>query len=100
MHYNTNVSHSWYAKLKVQYSKNLTLDNQLTLGGDTGLRGYPIHYQSGEQSFLFNLEKRYYWEYNFLQLFSVGAAAFFDIGRAWNSNKDNGINGDILKISV
>ncbi|PAJ73872.1 hypothetical protein CJF42_13620 [Pseudoalteromonas sp. NBT06-2] len=97
LHYNTNVSHSWYAKLKVQYSKNLTLDNQLTLGGDTGLRGYPIHYQSGEQSFLFNLEKRYYWEYNFLQLFSVGAAAFFDIGRAWNSNKDNGINGDILK---
>jgi len=97
LHYNTNLSQSWYAKLKVQYSKNLTLDNQLTLGGDTGLRGYPIHYQTGEQSFLLNLEKRYYWEYNFLQLFRVGGAAFFDIGRAWYSNQDNGINGETLK---
>ena len=97
VHYNTNLSQSWYAKLKVQYSKNLTSDNQLTLGGDTGLRGYPIHYQNGEQSVLFNLEKRYYWEYNFLQLFSVGGAVFFDIGRAWYANKDNGINGGTLK---
>ncbi len=54
---------------------------QLTLGGETGLRGFPINYQHGSKSVLVNLEKRYYWEYDLLQLFKVGAAIFFDIGR-------------------
>jgi len=32
-----------------------------------------------------------------LQLFKVGGAAFFDIGRAWFNHKNNGDNGQVLK---
>lgn len=94
---NTSVEQSWYAKVRLDYAKNLTADKQLTLGGESGLRGYPLNYQQGDRSFLVNLEKRYYWEYDLLQLFKVGGAAFFDIGRAWFNNQNNGENGQVLK---
>ncbi|OHU97788.1 hypothetical protein BIW53_01375 [Pseudoalteromonas byunsanensis] len=78
---NTSLYQSWYAKVQLRFAKNLTEDMQLTLGGETGLRGFPINYQHGSKSVLVNLEKRYYWEYDLLQLFKVGGALFFDIGR-------------------
>ncbi|WP_372760992.1 BamA/TamA family outer membrane protein [Pseudoalteromonas sp.] len=98
---NTSIDQSWYAKVRLQYAKNLTRDKQLTLGGETGLRGYPMDYQHGDRSFLVSLEKRYYWEYDLLQLFKVGGAAFFDIGRAWSDkqgyNLNNTENNQVLK---
>lgn len=94
---NTSLKQSWYAKIRLDYAKNLTADKQLNLGGDNGLRGYPLNYQQGDRSFLINLEKRYYWEYDLLQLFKVGGAAFFDIGRAWFADQHNGDNGQVLK---
>jgi len=94
---NTSLQQSWYAKVRLQYAKNLTADKQLTLGGENGLRGYPLDYQIGDRSFLVSLEKRYYWEYDLLQLFKVGGAAFYDIGRAWYNDKDNGTNGNVLQ---
>jgi outer membrane protein assembly factor BamA len=94
---NTTLRQSWYAKARLQYAENLTADKQLTIGGENGLRGYPLDYQVGDRSFLVTLEKRYYWEYDLLQLFKVGGAAFYDIGRAWYNNKDNGDNGNVLQ---
>lgn len=78
---NTSIQQSWFANLSLKYAKNLTADNQLVLGGETGLRGYPLNYQQGSRSVLLNLEKRYYWEYDLLQLFKVGGAVFFDAGK-------------------
>ncbi|WP_052713242.1 ShlB/FhaC/HecB family hemolysin secretion/activation protein [Pseudoalteromonas rubra] len=78
---NTSLRQSWYAQLEVQYGKHLSADQQITLGGETGLRGYPSNYLQGNRRILLNLEKRYYWEYDLLQLFKVGGAAYFDIGR-------------------
>lgn len=80
---NTHIDESWYIKTRLQYAKNLTNDKQLTLGGESGLRGYPMDFQHGDRSFLLSIEKRYYWEYDLLQLFKVGAAAYLDVGRAW-----------------
>ena len=94
---NTSIDQSWYTRVRLDYASNLTPDKQLSLGGDNGLRGYPLDYQQGDRSFLINLEKRYYWEYDLLQLFKVGGAAFFDIGRAWFNHKNNGDNGQVLK---
>ncbi|WP_152996213.1 POTRA domain-containing protein [Pseudoalteromonas sp. H105] len=94
---NTSLQQSWYTKIRLDFAKNLTPDKQLNLGGENGLRGYPLNYQQGDRSFLINLEKRYYWEYDLLQLFKVGGAAFVDIGRAWFNDKHNGANGQVLK---
>lgn len=55
----------------------------LTLGGDNGLRGYPLRYQTGIHRALLSAEQRYYTDYYPFRLFRVGAAAFADLGRAW-----------------
>jgi outer membrane protein assembly factor BamA len=60
------------------------LANQLVLGGDTGLRGYPRNYQTGDRLVLLNVEERVYTDWYPFRLIRVGGAAFFDWGRAWN----------------
>ncbi|WP_158678850.1 POTRA domain-containing protein [Pseudoalteromonas sp. T1lg75] len=88
--YNSDDAQSWYVKGQVDAAEGLTADQQLPLGGDTGLRGYPHHYQLGDRRALFSIEKRYYWQYNLWQLFRVGGALFYDAGQAWfHDNQEN-----------
>ena len=60
------------------------LATPLQLGGDNGLRGYPLSFQSGERRFLFTAEERVYTDWYPYRLFRVGGAVFFDAGRAWH----------------
>jgi len=60
------------------------LANQLVLGGDTGLRGYPRNYQTGERLAVLNVEERVYTDWYPFRLFRVGGAVFYDWGRAWD----------------
>ena len=96
--YHLRQAEKWalFGRLKVDYTDGLTLDNQLTLGGADGLRGYDRHYQTGDRAFIFNLEQRYYSDWHPFRLIRVGMAAFVDVGRAWFNNQDNGSNGDVL----
>jgi Omp85 superfamily domain len=55
----------------------------LLLGGDNGLRGYPLRYQSGSRRALVTIEERFYTDIYLWQLFRIGGAAFLDTGRAW-----------------
>jgi hypothetical protein len=71
------------AKLSGSLAENLDFENQLLLGGDNGLRGYPLRYQAGDRRFLFSLEQRFYGSREYFHLVTLGAAAFFDAGRAW-----------------
>ena len=64
---------------------NLDGDHTLQLGGDTGLRGYPLRYQNGNQRALVTLEERLYTHYYLFRLLNVGAAAFYDMGRTWGT---------------
>ncbi len=67
-------------------SSNLDLDNPLELGGDSGLRGYPLRYQRGESRLLLTLEQRYYTDWYPFRLLRVGGAVFADVGRTWGRN--------------
>lgn len=67
--------------------------DDLLLGGDNGLRGYPLRYQRGQHRTLFTAEERYYSDWYPLRLFRVGAAVFMDVGRAWGSETPNPVNG-------
>ncbi len=58
-------------------------DFQLTLGGLTGLRAFPVRELSGTQVWRLNGEFRYAALREYLHLVSFGAAAFWDAGRAW-----------------
>lgn len=55
----------------------------LSLGGDTGLRGYPSDYQRGDRRVLFTVEQRLYTDWYPFRLIRVGGAVFYDVGRAW-----------------
>jgi hypothetical protein len=62
-------------------------EEQLLLGGDNGLRGYPLRYQAGDAIALVTLEQRFYTDWQPLKLFNVGAAVFFDAGRSWGRDE-------------
>jgi hemolysin activation/secretion protein len=71
--------------------------DQLLLGGDNGLRGYPLRYQSGNQRALFTVEERFYTDWYPFQLIRVGGAVFFDVGRAWGGAYQNLANPGWLR---
>lgn len=76
----------FYVSLSGMYGHNLDIDNQIYLGGDNGLRGYPLRYQGGDKSALLTLEQRLFTDWYPFRLFRVGAAVFFDAGRTWGSS--------------
>ncbi|MCS6947744.1 MAG: hypothetical protein NZM12_09030, partial [Steroidobacteraceae bacterium] len=64
----------------------LDLDRELLLGGDGGLRGYPLRYQAGKARALLTIEERLFTDWYPLRLVHVGAAAFVDVGRTWGGD--------------
>lgn len=71
---------------------NGNASNQLLLGGDNGLRGYPLRYQTGTHRALLSVEQRGYTDWYPFRLFRVGGAVFFDYGRAWGGVNQNAAN--------
>ncbi|MBV6416684.1 MAG: Outer membrane protein assembly factor BamA [Steroidobacteraceae bacterium] len=72
-----------YVGLIADVGHALDLDHELLLGGDTGLRGYPLRYQTGSARALLTIEGRYFTDWYPLRLARVGAAVFADVGRTW-----------------
>jgi hemolysin activation/secretion protein len=77
----------FFASLTASLTSNLDPERQLLLGGDNGLRGYPLRYQAGKSNALVTLEERFYTSWQPLKLFNVGAAVFFDAGRSWGQDE-------------
>ena len=75
-----------FLSVSVDTASNLDLDKQLLLGGDNGLRGYPLRYQGGEGRWLFTAEQRFYTNWYPFRLFNVGGAVFYDMGGTWGNN--------------
>ncbi len=73
----------FFSTLAASMGKRLDLENQILLGGDNGLRGYPLRYQDGTSRALLSLEERYFSDWYPFRLFRVGGAVFFDMGRTW-----------------
>jgi hypothetical protein len=65
---------------------DLDPERQLTLGGDSGLRGYPLRYQDGDARLLLSIEQRFFTSWYPFHLAHVGAAVFLDIGRTWRND--------------
>ena len=86
-----------FAALRADVSERLDLDNPLEIGGDDGLRGYPLRYQRGDARAQFTVEQRYFTDYYLWRLFRVGGAVFFDAGRVWGENPYGGENLGLLK---
>jgi hypothetical protein len=87
-----------YAGLSGTVTDSLDPDMQLLLGGDNGLRGYPLRYESGTSRALLTVEQRVFTDWFPFRLARVGAAVFADVGRTWGSgvigNSDPGLLKD------
>lgn len=73
----------FYASLGADLAHRLDEEEQLLLGGDSGLRGYPLRYQAGDRRVLLTLEQRFFTDREIFHLAHLGAAVFFDAGQAW-----------------
>ena len=72
-----------FLNLSATAGSNLDADQQILLGGDNGLRGYPLRYQSGEGRWLFTAEQRLFTNWYPFQMFNVGGAVFYDMGASF-----------------
>jgi len=84
----------FYVSLGWDVAHDLDPENQLLLGGDTGLRGYPLRYLQGDNRVLFTVEQRFFSDREFFHLAHLGAAVFFDAGSAWFQDGDGKMSAD------
>jgi hypothetical protein len=88
-----------YAALSGTTTYKLDPEMQLLLGGDNGLRGYPLRFESGTSRALFTVEQRVFTDWYPFRLVRVGGAVFADVGRTWGSgvigNSDPGLMKDV-----
>jgi len=81
-YYRRNLEkHLFSVSLSTLITDELDPENQVLLGGDNGLRGYPIRYQAGESRAVVNVEQRFFTELYPWRLFRIGWAVFADVGR-------------------
>ena len=84
-----NPNWLFYASAAADRLTHPDVGDDLLLGGDNGLRGYPLRYQSGTRRAQFTVEERFYTDLYVWQLFRIGGAAFYDTGRAWGGDNAN-----------
>jgi len=81
-YYRRNLDkHMLTVSLNTLVGHNLDAEQQVLLGGDNGLRGYPLRYQAGEQRALLTVEERFFTDWYPWRLVRVGYAVFADAGR-------------------
>jgi hypothetical protein len=81
--YRQSLRRVFFMNLSATAGANLDIDQQVLLGGDNGLRGYPLRYQAGEGRWLFTAEQRFFSDWYPFQMFNVGGAVFYDVGATW-----------------
>jgi len=85
-YWQTSPRSTFFALLTGQVGHELDADHELLLGGDNGLRGYPLRYQTGSGLAMLTIEQRYYTKYSIWKLARIGGAVFFDMGRTWGES--------------
>jgi outer membrane protein assembly factor BamA len=80
---------TFYGRLGFDVGINLDEQNQLLLGGDTGLRGYPTRQFDGDHRLLLTLEHRFFSNIELFRLVRLGFAGFADVGDAWYGSSES-----------
>jgi hypothetical protein len=82
----TGPHSTFFVSLTGDAGQDLDADHELVLGGEDGLRGYPLRYQTGQSRAILTIEQRYYSKYSLWKIADVGGAVFFDLGRTWGDS--------------
>lgn len=84
---------SFFVGLSADRSVHPDPDQQVLIGGDSGLRGYPMRYQSGKGRWLATTEQRWFTDWYPWRVFNVGGAVFYDMGRTWDQTTTSSATG-------
>jgi hypothetical protein len=79
--YQLNRDFTWYNKAELTRRNRNFADLPLEIGGDSGLRGYPLQYQHGISKTVLTSELRWYPRINLYKMLDLGFVAFADLGR-------------------
>lgn len=82
------VNHSYVFSSRLEAVQNPELFERLEVGGDSGLKGYPVRFQNGDRVFTISAERRVYFNVYLWQLLKFGFAAFAEVGSAWDNGED------------
>ena len=92
---------TFYGRAHLLSSKNQYFDTPVVLGGETGVRGYPLEYKHGEHFFSSTAELRLNPNIEIYQLFNVGFAAFADVGQTYGDTVvENQIDSAIASAGI
>ena len=81
-YYRRNLEkHLFSVHLSALSTHELDAESQVLLGGDSGLRGYPLRYQAGERRAVLTVEQRFFTDFYPWRLIRMGYAVFADAGR-------------------
>jgi hypothetical protein len=78
-----NEKNRWYARLDYDIGHDIPQYEELTVGGITGLRGYPVDFSRGKKRYVLTIERRHFSDVHIFNLLRVGGVVFFDMGKAW-----------------
>lgn len=87
LNHQLNARNSIMTSISAEKGRNLFADEALYLGGDSGLRAFPLFYQRGDNRVVATVEYRHYTDWNLWQIFDVGFATFADAGRSWGGDR-------------
>ncbi len=82
------VNHSYVFSSRLEAAQNPELFERIEVGGDSGLKGYPVRFQNGDRAFTLSAERRKYFNVYLWQLFKFGFAMFAEAGSAWENGND------------
>lgn len=85
-YWNTSPHTLLYLHGALDSGRRLDLDHYFELGGENGLRGYPLRYQQGTRRMIAKAEERVFTEWSLWRLLDIGGAVFFDVGRTAGAN--------------
>lgn len=95
-YYFINEKNRWFARIEFDGTRGARQDEQLTIGGNDSLRGYPLDYQRGNRRWLMSIERRRFTNIHILNLAYFGFAGYVDVGKVWDTETVNSPNTDTL----
>jgi hemolysin activation/secretion protein len=88
-YYKNFSRHTVATRFRSSLGYELDTSRQFTLGADSGLRGYPARFFSGDKLALINLEDRQYWgKVSMGAEFALATVVFVDAGNVWKRDEE------------
>jgi len=89
LHTRLSERDQFFLELMFDSTHDMPEEQQLAIGGDSGLRGYPYKEQTGNRLLRMSTELRHYPDWHPLHLVRFGAAVFADYGSVWNAGGES-----------